>query len=74
MQEWFLTAQFLRARLYGKVDTLEYQEKALRAYQWVVTYLHTRWAARLLPQLACRRLPASAARCSPPLAAACLRS
>ena len=36
--EWFLSAQFLKARLYGKVDTITYQQRSCEAYQWLTEF------------------------------------
>ena len=34
--EWFLSAQFLKARLLGKVETAPFQTRSLEAYEWLV--------------------------------------
>lgn len=36
--EWFLSAQFLKARLYGKVDTIPYQQRSCAAYEWLTEF------------------------------------
>lgn len=36
--EWFLSAQFLKARLLGKIETLPFQKRSCEMYRWLVEF------------------------------------
>lgn len=43
--EWFLSAQFLKARLLGKVETVPFQMRSCEGYRWLVEFGEQRLAA-----------------------------
>ena len=38
VMEWFLSAQFLKARLLGKIETVPFQMRSCEMYRWLVEF------------------------------------
>jgi hypothetical protein len=43
--EWFLSAQFLKARLLGKIETVPFQRSSCEMYRWLVEFAEHRLPA-----------------------------
>jgi hypothetical protein len=45
VMEWFLSAQFLKARLLGKIETVPFQMRSCEMYRWLVEFAENKLPA-----------------------------